>query len=208
MKRMIYDISRPIESGMATWPGDTAFAITPLQRFEDGAHINLSDIRLGLHAGTHADAPWHFLPGGSSIDAVDLSAYLGPARVVGIPKGPEVPVDILRQWDWRQIPRCLLRTGSAPDSRRFNENFMAISAEASHYLVDQGLRLVGTDALSVDAFNSEDLPVHRIFGKGHVAILEGLQLAGVPEGEYELIALPLRLVGLDASPVRAILRPL
>jgi arylformamidase len=205
---MIYDISRPIESGMALWPGDTAFAVTPLQRLEDGAHINLSDIRLSLHAGTHADAPWHFLPEGSSIDAVDLSAYLGPARVVGIPKGREVPVDILRQWDWREIPRCLLKTGSAPDSRRFNESFMAISPEASHYLVDQGARLVGTDALSVDAFTSEDLPVHRIFGKGRVAILEGLQLAGVPEGEYELIALPLRLVGLDASPVRAILRPL
>ena len=206
VKRAIYDISRPIEPGIAVWPDDIAYAITRNQRLETGAAVNLSDIRLSVHTGTHVDAPNHFLPEGRGIDGTNLSFYIGPARVVGIPAGDAVAVDALRRWDWSRTPRCLLKTGGSADNHCFDPSFMPVSEEAARYLVQQGICLVGTDSPSVDAFSSKKLPVHLIFGQGGVAILESLQLGGVPEGEYELIALPLRLVGLDGSPVRAILR--
>jgi arylformamidase len=139
---------------------------------------------------------------------VDLSLFIGPARVIEVPAGGVVSADVLGPWDWSKTPRCLLKTGGSSNCQCFNAGFVPVSEEAAHYLVQHGVRLVGTDSPSVDAHSSKDLPVHLIFGQGDVAILESLQLCGIPEGVYELIALPLRLVGLDASPVRAVLRSL
>jgi arylformamidase len=161
-----------------------------------------------VHLGAHADAPSHYGADARTIDEMPLARYLGPARVLRVsPRTGRV----LQPGDLTSCPpeeRVLLATGSACDPSRFDPAFTCLSPELIESLHAAGLRLVGVDTPSVDAFDSKDLPVHRACLRLDVAILEGLVLAGVPEGRYELIALPLRLCGFDASPVRAILRAL
>lgn len=205
---MIYDISQPISSVTAVWPGDKHFAHAWTMRISRGDSCNVSCLHLSAHTGTHADAPFHYLENGSTVDQLDLHRYLGRARVATIHADRAIQTEHLEAMDWRGVERILFRTAAQPPLERFNENFIFIDEEAAAWIAAQKILLVGTDAPSVDAFSSKTLPSHKILFSQRVAILEGLWLADVPEGDYELIALPLRLVGLDASPVRAILRTL
>ncbi len=203
---MIRDISPPIGSGLAVWPGDVPPTREVLLDMARGDHLTLSALRATVHLGAHADAPSHYGRGAPTIDARDLALYVGPCRVVRVrvPRGGLVgasalPVDL-------RTERVLIATGTYPDPTAFNEDFAAIDPNAVELLHDRGVRLVGIDTPSVDPFESKDLPAHRAFLRRDMAILEGLVLRDVPEGAYELIALPLNLEGFDASPVRAILR--
>jgi arylformamidase len=203
----LYDISRPIRRGIPVWPGDDPFELEWNQRLEDGAAVNLSAIRMSVHAGTHADAPYHFQKEGERMAAVPLEVYLGRARVAAL--GGEST--ITEEWvegvlSGGSVERLLIRTGSWPDPDRFPEEFAHFEPAAARRIAEAGVRLVGTDAPSVDPLDSKELPAHHALGAGGVFILESLLLDEVPEGEYELIALPLRLVETDGSPVRAVLR--
>ncbi len=203
---MIYDITPPITPRLQVWPGDTPPAREVLLDMKRGDNITLSTLRATVHLGAHADAPSHYGADAPAIDARNLDDYLGPCQVlrVEVPRNTRVTPDLLRA----QVtaPRVLLATGTYPDPERFNTDFAALSVELVEALHRQGVRLVGVDTPSVDLFDSKDLPAHRAFLRCDMAILEGLVLRDVPEGVYELIALPLRLVGFDASPVRAVLR--
>lgn len=203
---MIYDISPPISSRLAVWPGDTSLSREVLCDLALGGTITLSTLHATVHLGAHADAPSHYSAVAPTIEARDLSYYLGPCQVMRltIPRGTSItparlPAPVIRE-------RVLLATGTFPDAEHFNEDFAALSSELVETLHQQGVRLIGVDTPSVDLFSSKELPVHRTFLRYDMAILEGLVLKDVPEGVYELIALPLRLVGFDASPVRAVLR--
>ena len=202
---MLWDITPPVTPTLAVWPGDTPLSREVLMDMRRGANITLSTLRATVHLGAHADAPSHYGLEAPSIDERPLERYLGPARVVRVPAvrgrriGPEAVPD-------PGVERVLLCTETYPDPTRFEEDFAALSVELVEHLHRAGVTLVGIDTPSVDLFDSKELPAHQACLRHDLAILEGLVLSHVPEGSYELIALPLRLVGFDASPVRAVLR--
>ena len=211
MSGRIWDISEPIDEATATFPGDTPFSRRWVQRLEHGAACNVSAMTMSVHVGTHADAPLHFDAAGADIAAVDLRRYLGRCRVVdvrGAGQPPLVPASALSPALLRGAERILLRTRDRHDHRVFDEGFTALGAAAARALIEAGIALVGIDTPSMDHATSKRLDGHRELLRGGVALLENLDLTGVPAGDYELIALPLRIVGGDSSPVRAILREL
>lgn len=203
---MLYDITPSITERLGVWPGDTAPRREILLDMRQGANITLSTLHATVHLGAHADGPNHYGKDAPGIDARPLEDYLGPCQVIHqrIARGARIRPDDLRVAI--AAPRVLFRTGTFPNPDQFTEDFAALSPELVDDLQHHGVRLIGIDTPSVDLFDSEDLPSHKAFLRHEMAILEGLVLSHVPEGVYELIALPLKLVGFDASPVRAVLR--
>ncbi|HEY7424258.1 MAG TPA: cyclase family protein [Gemmataceae bacterium] len=203
---MIFDITPPVSSRLRVWPGDTPPSRELLCDMHRGDNITLSTLRATVHLGAHADAPSHYGIDAPTIDERSLDYYVGPCQVIhlSVPRRTRVtpamlPVPV-------QAPRILIATGTYPDPEDFNEDFAALAPELVEHVHHQGVKLIGIDTPSVDLFDSKDLPSHHQFLKCDMAILEGLILKDVPEGLYELIALPLKLVDFDASPVRAVLR--
>lgn len=203
---MLYDITPVVSPSIRVWPGDTPPSRDVLLDMQRGDNITLSTLRTTVHVGAHADAPSHYGADAPTIDQRSLEPYLGPCRVVtvNVPPGTrfgvaDVPADV-------RTPRVLFRTNSFPDPTRWNEDFAAFDPALVDHLHARGVILAGLDTPSVDLFTSKDLPAHQRFLANDMAILEGVVLTGVPDGTYELIALPLRLAGFDASPVRAVLR--
>jgi arylformamidase len=192
------------------WPGDTPFSSRLTSRLADGASVNLSALTTTLHLGAHADAPFHTEEGGATAAELPLTPFLGPCRVVQVGDVGLVEPHHLGGLDPTDPPRLLLKTGFPPlaAGRPFPERFTALAPALARHLAAAGTLLVGLDSPSVDPFDSKTLDAHHALVAGGVANLEGLALAAVPPGLYELIALPLNLAGLDASPVRAVLRPL
>jgi arylformamidase len=200
-----YDLSPRIHPGLAVWPGDVPFRREASLSMAEGANLDLSAIRSTVHLGAHADAPSHFLRGGTGIGDVDLAPYFGACQVVAValPRGERIlPAHLTGPV---KAPRILFRTSSFPDPDCFNEDFNSLSPELIDHLHGRGVVLVGLDTPSVDPFASKLLEAHQALARTGMRNLEGLLLEGVPEGLYTLIALPLRLDGADASPVRAIL---
>ena len=203
---MIYDISPPISSELGVWPGDTPLTREVLLDMKAGANLTLSTLRATVHLGAHADAPSHYGADAPAIDERSLDFYLGPCEVVEVQVGRKEPITSRHFSGIAACERILFRTGTFSEPNRFPQDFASVSPELVDQLHRQGVRLVGIDTPSLDLFASKDLPTHQACLRNDMAILEGIVLDGVPEGIYELIALPLRLVGFDASPVRAILR--
>jgi arylformamidase len=205
---VLYDISPAVSPATPVFPGDTPFSREVLLDMRRGDHLTLSTVRTTVHVGAHTDAPSHFGADAPTVDRVELERYLGPCQVlrVDVRCGGLVTPELIGERVGE--PRVLLATGTFPDPTRWNEDFAAIAPEAIDHLHGRGVRLVGIDTPSVDPAASKTLPAHKRCLELEVAILEGLVLEGVPEGRYELIALPLKLVGFDASPVRAVLRSL
>jgi arylformamidase len=203
----IYDISQTLCEGMAVWPGDPEFRQRRIMRRQDGKSANTSTLHMGVHAGTHVDAPLHLDDSGSDIARMPLRCFIGPARVFEISARECIRADDLTILDWRGVERVLFKTRAAsrPDYM-FDTDFVYFDEGAAEFLVKRGILLVGTDAPSIDAFDSVDLPSHRMLLSHEIAILEAARLRGVPPGNYELACLPLKLAGSDGSPVRAILR--
>ena len=204
---MIIDISPEISQSIAVFPGDTPFSKETALSFENGDHLMLSSINSTVHLGAHTDAPCHYSKNGDSIEKAKLDNYVGPSQVIeiNINRGQRILPEHL---NGQQIlaPRILFKTNSFPDPNNWNDDFNALSAELIDYLHHEGVFLVGIDTPSVDLANDQDLLSHTKIAEFELSILEGIVLKDVPEGLYELIALPLPLKGLDASPVRAILR--
>ncbi|RIK69019.1 MAG: kynurenine formamidase [Planctomycetota bacterium] len=202
----LYDITPPIAPGIAVWPGDTPLSREILLDMKAGANITLSTLRATVHLGAHADGPNHYGVDGPAIHDRSLTHYLGPCQVisVGVGRGSRVmPEHVSCEIG---APRVLVSTGTYPDPLDWNDDFAALSPELVDWLAARRVITVGIDTPSVDLFSSKDLPAHRAILRHDMAILEGIVLSEVPDGVYELIALPLPLVGFDASPVRAVLR--
>jgi arylformamidase len=204
----IYDLTVPLSGQLATFPGDPPFSSERVSRIEDGQPCNVSRLSLSSHAGTHVDAPYHFVESGATVDELPLEILTGKARVVSAPARDAVDRALLETLDLRDDLRVLFRTrnsgqlrqpGPRPDS-------VHLTAEAASYLVQVGIKLVGWDHLSIDRSDSTDFPSHHALLGAGVVVVEGLDLSQVEPGEYELTCLPLKVAGGDGAPARVILR--
>lgn len=203
---MLHDLTPRISSALAVWPGDTPPSREVLMDRARGDTVTLSTLRATVHLGAHVDAPSHVDPAGATIDALALDPFIGPCQVIHAPVPPGRRVGVADLTSPVRATRVLLATGTFPDPERWAAGFAGLEPALVDHLAGTGVRLVGIDTPSVDLADSRELPAHHACLRHGIMILEGLVLTGVPEGEYELIALPLRLAGFDASPVRAILR--
>ena len=200
----IWDISLPLQNTTAEWPGDTPFDFRLTWKQSEGASVNVGAISTTAHIGTHADAPFHFTSDGPSVDQLDLAPFLGSCTVVDVRGREVIGVEDLQGEDI--APRVLLRTDAWTDITRFPEHIPVIVPDVPAYLQARGVVLLGMDVPSVDPIDSKDLANHHALTACGIRILESLRLVDVPAGDYELISLPLKLVGADGSPVRAVLR--
>jgi arylformamidase len=205
----LWDISPPVHAGSPVFPGDTAYAQKWSATLGPGCPVNVSAITLSPHVGAHADAPLHYDATGVSIGDVSLDAFLGPCRVIHcIGRGPLITWDDLAPHANDLPQRVLVRTYQQMPVDRWDGQLAAYAPEAVEHLADLGVLLIGIDTASIDPADSKTLPSHQVIRRRGLRVLENLVLDYVPEGDYELIALPLKLTTADASPVRAVLRPL
>ena len=206
----IYDVSLTISPDMATWPGDSGVALDCTSKIEEGAEANVSSIAMGVHTGTHVDAPWHFISDGSTVETLELDILTGPVQVVHLPDtAGAITTEVL---DGLDIPantiRLLFRTRNSyywkENPGTFQQDFVAIQPDAARKLVDMGIRLVGVDYLSVAPYH-DAIPTHQVLLQAGMILVEGLNLGAVEAGEYILYCLPLKLGGSDGAPARVIL---
>ena len=206
----LWDISPPVHAGSPVFPGDARYEQRWAATLGPGCPVNVSTITLSPHTGAHADAPLHYDANGAAIGTLDLEPYLGPCRVVhAIGCGALV--------EWRHIEhaiddalprRVLVRTYDRMPVDRWDAALAGYAPDVIERLADRGVKLVGIDTASIDPAESKTLDAHQVIRRRHLRVLENLVLDEVPEGDYELIALPLKLTTADASPVRAVLRSL
>jgi len=205
----IIDISQALDPGMAGFPGDAEYKETQTFRIGPNCPVNVAQVSLSVHCGTHADAPLHYAADGKPIGALDLEPFIGPCRVIDARgSGPLCEPAQIEAHLQDAPPRIILHLTDGFDPHVWPTGFRALSAKTIEMLASRGVRLVGIDTPSVDPETSKDLPAHNAALRADMRILENLVLAHVAPGDYELIALPLRFSNLDASPVRAVLRTL
>jgi arylformamidase len=205
----IYDISLPISESLAVWRGDSPVRITRVSDMARGDTATVSQLNINAHVGTHVDAPAHFVLGGGGVDTLDLNVLVGPALVVEVMETDELSAEVLRE---SSIPpgteRVLFHTRNsarwARGEREFSDDYTAITEDGARWLIERGVRLVGIDYLSVAPFDDVG-PTHRALLSAGVIAVEGLNLGSIAPGIYQFVCLPLRLVGVEGAPARAIL---
>jgi arylformamidase len=203
------DVSVPVQSGMVHWPGDPEVKLERAMSIDEGAEANVTRLDMSAHTGTHMDAPLHYFEDDPGIEALPLEIAMGPARVIGI-EGEE-PIDRgqLEGLDIEGGERILFRTTNSERpwvERDFDPGFVHVSLEAAELLGEVGVALVGVDYLSVGGYRSDGAETHRALLGAGVWVVEGLDLSGVDPGDYELICLPVKLVGSDGAPARVLLQ--
>jgi arylformamidase len=207
--KKLWDISPPVDAGSPLFPGDTPYRQEWAAQIGPGCPVNVSAITLSAHVGAHADAPLHYDAQGQAAGALSLAPYLGPCRVVhALDAGALVRMTDLSQALENLPPRLLVRTCRRFPLTQFDDQLTAFDPDTLAQLADLGVQLVGIDSASIDPADSKTLPSHQVIRQRGLRVLENLFLDDVPEGDYELIALPLKLMTADASPVRAVLREL
>ena len=206
----IYDITVPIRSGMPVYEGDPGIEIQPWSALAKGDSANVSFLHFGAHTGTHVDAPAHFIDGARKIDTLSLEALIGPARVIRVPdEVTEIDPDFLAAADLDQVERILFHTRNSSFWKEgFRNDYTHLLPEAAQILIDRGVKLVGTDYLSIEKFHSGHHRTHLALLSNNVVIVEGLNLSEIGPGDYELICLPLKIAdgAGDGAPARAVLR--
>ena len=204
----LIDISLPIREGMIVYEGDPDISVRPALSLERGDPANVSTLRLGSHTGTHMDAPRHFIDGAASIDALALDTLIGPALVAEVDAERLIEPAHLARLPIDRHTRVIFKTRNSSlwDRSSFAREYVALSLEAAKLLIERGVKLIGIDYLSIEAFGAVGHPVHKALLGAGIVILEGLDLRRVPPGPYELYCLPLRIAGGDGSPCRAVLR--
>ncbi|ACC69700.1 arylformamidase [Paraburkholderia phymatum] len=205
----LWDITPAVDTATPVWPGDTPVGIERVWRMEAGSPVNVARLTMSPHTGAHTDAPLHYDAGGVAIGAVPLDSYLGRCRVIhciGV-KPLVMPDDLAGSLDGVP-PRVLLRTYREAPTTFWDSGFCAVAPETIDLLAARGVKLIGIDTPSLDPQESKTMDAHHRIRAHRMAILEGIVLDAVAPGDYELIALPLKLSTLDASPVRAVLRSL
>ena len=205
----IHDITIPMRTGMVTWPGQPEFSAEPIARISEGRRSNVTRLSFSSHAGTHIDAPSHFLALGQPLEAVALEILVGQARVIDLPNVAEVDAQTLEAAD---IPdtcqRILFHTRNSriweQGDDAFHTDYVGLTPDGAEWIVERGFKLVGADYLGVHRYDSA-VPVHHTLLGAGIAVLEGLDLTGIQAGDYQLVALPLKVAGMDGAPIRAIL---
>ena len=204
----LIDVSVPLRQGLPTFPNNPEFELQPLKRIADGGSSNVSRLVLGTHTGTHVDAPRHFFDEGAGVDGLALNLLIGRARVVEINKRGPITADDLAAAGLREDLRILFRTPNSAlwNSTVFHEDYAHLTQAGARYLVEQGVKLVGIDYLSIEQFKKAGAPAHRTLLSNGVIIIEGLNLADAEPGMYEMYCLPLLVVGGDGAPARVVLK--
>jgi arylformamidase len=204
----LLDVSVPLAAGLPTYPGNPPFELLPVKRIADGGSSNVSKLVMGTHTGTHVDAPRHFFDEGAGVDGLPLDLLLGRARVVEVTKRGGIGADELAAAGLREDIRVLLKTSNSAlwNSDGFHQDYTYLTEAGARYLVDQGVKVVGIDYLSVEQFKKAGAPAHRALLSQGVVIIEGLNLSEADAGMYEMYCLPLRVVGGDGAPARVILK--
>lgn len=202
----LIDISRPIYTGLAVWPGDGPVNFSFSATKAKGSDANVGRISMSVHAGTHADAAYHYNESGVRIDEMPLDLFVGPARVVDIRGQALITPALLEEFDFAGTPRVLFRSDTWSDTTVFPKSWPLLDTATPAWLAARGVRLIGLDVPSVDTLTSTGMPMHHVIDRAGLFILENLDLRDVAPGVYDLIALPLRIKGGDGSPIRAVLQ--
>ena len=206
------DVSAPIDPRASpVYPGNAPIKLDFMLNYDTGGKLALSSYSLGAHTGTHVDAPMHFIKGGASVDKVPLGHFVGPARVIDCSaEATVIDAAELNKHDWKGAKRILFRTRNSRNGwmsdPTFHEDFTYVAPDAAQLLADAGVELVGIDYLSIEKFHSPEPKTHLALLSKGIPVVEGLSLKDVAPGDYDLIVLPLRIVGHEAAPARAILR--
>lgn len=211
MKGNIIDISLPLHSKLPFWPGSPGFKLVHSTRLEDGAPSNNSKIESDVHAGTHIDAPLHFIRNGRSIDQLPLELLIGPAFLAHLPDVDSITDKVLEEIPLdRGTKRLLLRTKNSNlwknSVQKFNSEYVAITPEAARWIVNHEIQVVGIDYLSIQLYHDKTSATHEILLENNIIVVEGLNLECVEQGVYEFICLPINIQGAEGAPARAILR--
>ena len=206
------DISVLLHAGVPSWPGSTGFRISRTRAFAHGDAVNVSQIDMDVHCGTHVEAPLHFLDEGTPLGSLPLSIFVGRAHVLHLPLARHIgPSELMAANVPSDAERLLFRTRNsdlwAGNVDDFRSDYVALTLDGAQWIAQRGIRLVGVDYLSVQRYQ-DDPETHRVLMRGGVAILEGINLSGVESGQYRLTCLPLRLDDAEAAPARAILEPI
>ncbi|CAN5736657.1 cyclase family protein [soil metagenome] len=204
----LLDVSVPLGQGLPTYPNNPPFELQPIKRMAEGGSSNVSRLVMGTHTGTHVDAPRHFIEDGIGVDALPLNLLIGRARVVELTRRGGITADDLAAAGLREDLRVLFKTPNSAlwNSEAFHEDYTHLTDAGARYLVEQGVKVVGIDYLSVEQFKKPGAPAHRTLLSNGVIIIEGLNLAEAEAGMYEMYCLPLPIVGGDGAPARVILK--
>ena len=202
------DVSVPLDGNLASYPGNTPFSLEAVKRIANGDSSNVSSLHLSAHAGTHVDAPRHFFDNGLGVDALPLEMLIGRARVIEVTSRKGIGADELTGADLSEEVRVLIKTHNSKlwGSPEFHRDYVGVTEAGAKHLVDHGIKLVGVDYLSVEEFKKPGAPAHRVLLGGGTIVIEGLNLRDVEPGTYEMICLPLSVVGADGAPARVVLR--
>ncbi|KKI94117.1 kynurenine formamidase [Bacillus sp. SA1-12] len=200
------DISQALDEKVPVWPGDTPFSNKLITNKEESGSVNVGQLNMSTHTGTHVDAPFHFDNDGKKVIDLDVNIFIGKAKVIHLPNKSYIGVKELSGLDLKGVVRLLIRTDAWKDRQKFPQSIPYFQPELSDYLSEVGIRLLGVDLPSVDPLESKELLIHHQLSAHGIHILEGLVLTNVLPGDYEMAALPLPLVEGDGSPVRAVLK--
>lgn len=206
MEKKWIDISQPFSNNIATWPGDTPFEFELAYSKKQTGSVNIGRFTTSMHTGTHADAPFHFDDDAPTIEQLDVNIYIGRARVIDVIGLKEIGSEELQAFELNGVERLLLKTADKVGIEKFPTQIPVLKENIGAFLREKGIFLIGVDHPSVDALDSKELSAHHVLYQNGVHILENLLLQNVLPGDYELIALPLKIQGADGSPVRAVLR--
>ena len=205
----LVDVSVLLAPGLATYPGNPELEIAPIKRIAAGDTTNNSRLVMGTHTGTHVDAPRHFFDGKPGVDALPLDLLIGRARVIDLPYRSGITAEHLKSAGLREDLRVLLRTPNSAlwnSSDGFRPDYTYVTEDAAKFLVDQGVKVVGVDYLSVEQYKKTGAPAHHVLLGNGVIIIEGLNLSEADAGQYEMYCLPLKLAGADGAPARVVLK--
>ena len=204
----LLDVSVPLDAALASYPGNTPFTLEPIKRLARGDSSNVSTLHMSAHSGTHVDAPRHFFDQAPGAEGLPLEILCGRARVVELTTRKAITADDLARHDLSEDVRVLIKTHNSRlwGSPEFHQDFIGVAESGAKYLVEHGIKVVGVDYLSVEAFKAPGAPAHHVLLGGGTIVIEGLNLRDVEPGHYELLCLPLLVVGADGAPARAVLR--
>ena len=204
----LIDVSVPLDANLPSYPNNTPFTLEPIKRIAEGGSSNVSSLHMSAHAGTHVDAPRHFIDGAPAVEALPLDMLIGRTRVIDVPARRAIAAEDLSPFDLSEDVRVLIRTSNSRlwGSPVFHQDYVGLSESGARYLVDRGVKVVGVDYLSVEVFRTPGAPAHHTLLGGGTIVIEGLNLRDVEPGVYDMYCLPLPVVGSDGAPARVVLR--
>ena len=204
----LIDVSVPLDARLPTYPHNTPFALEPIKRIAQGDSSNVSTLHMSAHGGTHVDAPRHFFDAGAATEALPLEMLMGRARVIEVASRTGIAAEDLAGIDFADEVRVLIKTCNSQlwGSPVFHEDYVGVTESGARYLVEHGVKVVGVDYLSVEQFRNVGKPAHHILLGAGTIVIEGLDLREVEPGVYDMLCLPLRIVGSDGAPARVVLR--